>query len=385
MILDVLALAGIIFCGFLLRRSSKFLAHWAGTGIIAIFSVYAVYDGFNALHNNIKIFLAYYGEVALKLAVILGVLYALAGRSGRAFERFRTAFLVLSPLFLILSAFNIWAYETNQLRIVGKGKAAGMLPAPAPANRVIWVIFDELDNRLLFQKRLARLQPAEFDRLREESLYAGRVHTPASETLESIPSMLLGQTVLKTKVDTSKLLIKTSEASPWVNFASLPNVFRRARAAGFNTAVSGWHHPYCRIMGQDLSACAWDSSWMDVYFERHLQALSLLPRAASLAHWQSRVNPFLKDKPHFIPPNEVAHMREDNIAALRLIEEHAREMLHNRALNFVLLHYPIPHPPGIWDPVGQKLTTAKADYIDNLQLADRILGSVRHELESMGD
>jgi hypothetical protein len=61
-------------------------------------------------------------------------------------------------------------------------------------------------------------------------------------------------------------------------------------------------------------------------------------------------------------------------------------MLRNRSLNLVLLHFSIPHPPGIWDTKKETFTTSpRPDYIDNLALADHMLGEARQALEQSGD
>jgi arylsulfatase A-like enzyme len=59
--------------------------------------------------------------------------------------------------------------------------------------------------------------------------------------------------------------------------------------------------------------------------------------------------------------------------------------LRNPNLNLVLLHMPIPHPPGIWNSTEHVLTDGPADYIDNLRLADLTLGQMRRTLEKTGD
>ena len=52
----------------------------------------------------------------------------------------------------------------------------------------------------------------------------------------------------------------------------------------------------------------------------------------------------------------------------------------------VLLHLPLPQPPGIYDPATGRLTPwnftgAEAQYLDNLVLADRVVGELRRGLE----
>ncbi len=386
LIFDIAIAAAVIFGAIRLRHSAKRLARCAGTAVLAFFCLYALYSVSKAAQPAFNVFFTYYGQVAFKALLIVAAVVAFWRFRGRALGWFRAGFLIVSPLFVLMAGQALWSYGTNDLRTVGAGHAAGMLPGAARTNRVVWIIFDELDNRLLFEARPARIHPVEFDRLRGESLYAGRVRTPARETLEAIPSMFLGDTVIHTKLNTSKLLVQTSPDSKWLNFASQPNVFRRARQDGFNTAVSGWNHPYCRILGSDLSDCAWASSgWMDVIAERHLRQLSFFRLAIFLARWEARVNPAVKEPPDLIAPEGITWFRENNIAVYDHVWQNAQRMLADRRLNLVLLHFPVPHPPGIWDITHKRFTTGKSNYFDNLQLADDTLGRVRSILESAGE
>jgi arylsulfatase A-like enzyme len=77
--------------------------------------------------------------------------------------------------------------------------------------------------------------------------------------------------------------------------------------------------------------------------------------------------------------------QETEIASTRFVVENALRMLCNRNLNVVLVHVPIPHPPGIWNPETQSFTLRASTYLDNLQLADKLLGDMRQVLEQTGD
>src|SRR5581483_8531914 len=289
LIFDVFLIAAVVFLGFVLRRTTKVALRWTGTAIVVFFAAYAVYDLQRCLRPSLEPYLSYRSELIIK--AVLGIVFLFAiWRSPRRVLRFaKSAFLVLSPLFLVMVGHTTWMYATDDLAKVGTGKAAGMLPTSGRTNRVIWIIFDELDDRILFKARPARIHPVEFDRLRDQSIYADHVTTPADDTLRAMPGLFLGRSVLDTKLDTSKLLVKEKGNSGWVDFASQPNVFRQARAEGFNTALSGFHHPYCRILGDDLSDCAWMASgWSSITAERHMLEASFPGKSAFLVRWQAR-------------------------------------------------------------------------------------------------
>src|SRR5581483_3526333 len=59
-------------------------------------------------------------------------------------------------------------------------------------------------------------------------------------------------------------------------------------------------------------------------------------------------------------------------------------MVRNPKLNMVYIHLPVPHLPAIWDSRRQALTTGESSYLENLELADAVLGRIRRELEATG-
>jgi arylsulfatase A-like enzyme len=107
-------------------------------------------------------------------------------------------------------------------------------------------------------------------------------------------------------------------------------------------------------------------------------------QALYLAWWQSRVLPFSGFRLS-AAPDELRMNREGAIATLHTVVDGADRMLRNRNLNMVYIHLPIPHPPGIWDSKKKALTTGESGYVDNLELADELLGRFRRDLEGTGD
>src|SRR5262249_35435519 len=44
-------------------------------------------------------------------------------------------------------------------------------------------------------------------------------------------------------------------SAPATNWRDQPTIFKRARELGVNAELVGWHHPYCRILGDSLVRC----------------------------------------------------------------------------------------------------------------------------------
>jgi hypothetical protein len=46
-------------------------------------------------------------------------------------------------------------------------------------------------------------------------------------------------------------------ANDLVSWRNAPNVFSETRSLGYDTALAGWYHPYCRVLNRDLTSCWW--------------------------------------------------------------------------------------------------------------------------------
>lgn len=54
-------------------------------------------------------------------------------------------------------------------------------------------------------------------------------------------------------------------------------------------------------------------------------------------------------------------------------------------MGLVLVHWPVPHTPGIYDREHRELTTAgDSSYVDNIELADRSFAELRAAMERVG-
>lgn len=364
-------------------------------GAIALVPLYQIYRSVNgALYGIVSIKLI----LALHIALAIGILFLFIRSPKRLWAGFGILFMILCPVFFAYAGQAVWLYDVADAHF-GPGKVAGMLPAAASHNRVIWIVFDEMDYRLLFPARPARIKLPHFDALRRISIFGDHVKSPAHNTIAAMPALLLARDVPNDgSVDftTRHLRVRFSGCSQFVSIESQPNVFRSARKLGYNTAVSGWYQPYCRLFGSDLSACATQYGGRNtVGVQKFLRPRSLWEKSAFLAAWQARATVLqakavatrsdLNWRILSIPGRSYMNRRL-HIARLRSELQESDRMLRNTKLNFVLLHFSIPHPPGIWDPKRQTFTTSdQSNYIDNLALSDYVLGKIRETLVQTGD
>jgi hypothetical protein len=278
----------------------------------------------------------------------------------------------------------IWTFARHEPgRFAGHALTSEPLAAPlsarAPdASRVVWIIFDELDQRALFTARHSGLELPEFDRLRGESLIALNAFAPARETRRSIASMLLGRQVSWAMPSGASALPcavegggeETAVADCWAHH---PNLFERVREVGVNAGVSGWYHPYCRLFADVLTACSWAGL---PYWN------SPRVRDSFDQQWHEIVKP-LPLVNHWLRPG--TRIRGAHRDAYERIRAAALEMAPDPDLGLAMLHFPVPHHPDIYDREREALSVIdERSYFDNLALADRALGEVRGAMEAAG-
>jgi len=259
--------------------------------------------------------------------------------------------------------------------------------------RILWMVFDELDFRVAFAERPKGLKLPELDRLASESLFADNAYPPAGETLLSLPALITGKLISEAhREGPDKLIIKYGDDQPAVSWGTQPNIFSRVRAEGFNTALFGWYHPYCRIIGQDLTKCAWDGLMPVAQPVRFLYGENAMPST-----WHSFVHSLFEHvrtaalTVPFVsvilkPGVDVADVSEkDYVLFFNDTLQRTTEAANDPELELILTHWAIPHPPNIYDRQTHQISTSpNHSYLDNLELVDETLGKVRKAMESKG-
>jgi hypothetical protein len=243
-----------------------------------------------------------------------------------------------------------------------------LFPAQEGRPRVLWIIFDETDFRLVYEKRPADTALPEFDRLRQESLLADHAFPPGDSTIISMPALITGRLLSVVAHDDCDLALTAADTGATTDWSAMPSVFSQARELGVNTALVGWYHPYGRLMGGSLNYCSW---YAMPGFE--------LARAATFGGSMQE---------------QIASLT-GHIDVRRLYINICQESL-NDALSLVadptygliLLHLPPPHAPWVYLPAGNQFTWLgvglPAGYFNNLVLADHELGALRRKMEATG-
>lgn len=379
-----LLLASILFlAAFVIRRWNKGVLGPAGRIAFVVLLVIPL--------NSLRLWLGGKGWVGslnqvfrpnhpaglVRLALLAAFLLALLLLFSKPIARAAAALL------LVLSPFALLTFARGAVEMVKYDPApfrdqapAARLPVHAVRGRVVWVIFDEMDQRLAFLDRAPTVELHEFDRFRAHALYAENAYPPASDTAESIPSLVIGSIVETTAPrgpGDLELFLKSPRRR--VRWSTQPTVFSRARARGANTAVVGWYHPYCRQFGDALTDCWWTEYTMTTGSTGSGFWPSLVNQARSIAETSTS------------SPWGPTVSTEMGVWNYEQILERARRLVSDPGLDLIFVHLPVPHPPFIYDRTTRAFTLRASPirgYWDALALADRTLGELRAAMERAG-
>jgi hypothetical protein len=303
--------------------------------------------------------------------VILALGALLLARWHRAITRGAVVAIgILFPFWLFTLAQAAWFLT----KFKDEPPAARLTPAAASAPRVLWLVFDEMDQRLSFDDRPRALVLEELDALRTEAIYASNAYPPAGYTSISMPALITGKLITRVRpIGPAELMITYDGEKEPVAWSKQPNVFSRAHDAGFNTAALGWFHPYCRVIGGSLTTCSW-------------QDVGKVPLWPTMVRQMRRVTR-LSSRAAGTGPSEgdAREERRDRVDRYREMLDRAKRAVSDPAMGLIMVHWPVPHPPAIYDRRTDELEWKRpGSYLDNLVLVDRTLGELRRAMETSG-
>jgi hypothetical protein len=334
-----------------------------------------------------SLFLKFVEQRAPAIGVALAILITVALTFGglRALKPAYLLLVILSPFALISIAQAAYHLAHVDADSMADGPFAARLPAkPASAPRLLWFIFDEWDQDLTFPDRPPRISLPEIDRLRAGALYAANAQPAGPMTDVSMPALTIGRRLTDILPASPGELMITPEGGggkrPW---SAQDNVFREARALGFNTAVVGWAIPYCRVLKSDLTECWWQSG-SNQYNSAGSTIPELLfgqPRSLWENIYRSPFGQSLSTVRHAVTYHEVLAK--------------AKAAVTDTANGLTLLHMPVPHPPYFYSaatgrddlrstPFTAILDQGQQGYIDALALTSRTIGELRTAMEQAG-
>lgn len=242
----------------------------------------------------------------------------------------------------------------------------------AKNQQIIWVLFDELSYRLVFEQPPDGMQFPNFSKLRSESASFSEVEAPGFYTDRIIPSVIAGKKIEEIQSDSNRRLLYLSPTEHrWLLYDQKDTLFGIAEAAGWNSGVAGWYNPYCRIFPSVLGSCLWEpSSVLGLPIEK----VGASSEKSIVANAQILVGTFLTAR-----SPSAAELAAPRIRIYNELMKQAGDLIRDNQIDFVFIHLPVPHPPGFYDRKRHKIC-ACGNYIDNLALADDALGQLQEEI-----
>lgn len=301
--------------------------------------------------------------VTVLLATVL--VYAL-GRRGRlpvlarALGAAGLAFAVLMAWRLVQQDLMPVDVAPGAVRTPVSVAVTGQPPATRAVQRVVWVIFDEMDEGLALEQAGQAPGMPHFSRLRQRALTAVQAWSPARDTVASLPALLTGRRVDGYRyAGPARLALHDPDLGGEFLFKQADTVFARLPGGPARGTLDGFYHPYCAILG-GLGHCR--------------------SRFLALAGEPTDVLTFLA--PKFLHRSFNEHYRVTRDVWPAFIE---RVRTGGDALNFG--HVNVPHLPAAYAFERLKVPLVRDQdgmYRLNMRLADELLGELLQVLETPG-
>ena len=314
-------------------------------------------------------------------AIVLVVLISLGLRFSGLIARWAQAVaLTAIPCIAVTFAGSLF-YLRSQTPLPPEPPLASRL-AGTPPTRVLWILFDEWDQRLSFPDRAQGIQMPSIDHLAANSFTGTRALAPQAgipvyqmATVIAIPSLFYGRRVLTLGTESPLIQHLNFATGQSVVLGEGDSIFARVRAQGWNSAIAGWYLPYCRVFNPELTDCYWE--------EMYEQWLSARPDFAGAAIDETRMlfetRMFSIFGPSIINVRHVAEYQALRAAALRYAAD--------PSLGLAFIHFNIPHVPYFYDPkIGRLGHYGNSDALYNaaLQQVDRTVDEILAALVKAG-
>ena len=309
------------------------------------------------------------GRTFLLVAVVLGLVWLASGTWYRGTVRaLRFALMLLGFCIFWMIPALVMASLAHQPH--DEAAFSKPVPAAAPHARIVWLLFDEMSYDQVFDHRWPGLDLPNLDKLRGQSVTFSNVQPDGFFTEDVIPSLLLGKPIIDVLgTPPGWMVYRTQAKAPWERFDGGQTLFADAQREGWTTGALGSYNPYCRILRDQLDFC-----WMD------LQSLpDHLSRDQST--WGNVVAPLKADWQRTVGRKPAKRATDPTSLETLGAVGAADRLIGDTAIDLCFIHLPVPHPPGNYDRRTGRIG-AGGSYIDNLALADRVLG---HLLDDVGE
>ena len=245
------------------------------------------------------------------------------------------------------------------------------------SRRIVWILLDELSYNLVFDHPPSGQRFPNLQSLRSRSTSLGNIKPVGISTDRIIPSLLAGREIDQIRSTRSRNLLYMNQAQhEWAEYDPNTTLFKLAQTNGWNSGVAGWFNPYCRIFAATLTTCSSEpgigasfpfEAWGSSEKKSVLSNALVIPIAF--------LNSFTSHK-----RGTGSDLIDRDIQDYRSGIAKAGDLIQNGQINFVFVHLPVPHPPGIYNRNTHRLGEG-GNYLDNLTLADDTLGVLLKEID----
>jgi|GEM_PF-624363 len=385
---DIFLLALLLFAVFVPLQRARFYP-FARLALAILLPVYVLYrDQYLvqfAVEDGLLPFLSVLWAVLLLLLYFrFNLWYRRLMRLGDAMGVFLFVFALCSIAQLVWVM--LWRPGPQQLTATWSGPATGAHavaastagPQPRAHAKLVWIVFDELSYDQVFEHRAHDLALPNFDALRGQSTLFTDARPVGLKTVRIIPSLLTGHTVddLRFGFD-NRFRVHYEGVRGWHPVTGRQTVFGDAEQAGWRTAAVGWYNPYCTLYGDALGDC---------YFMNLDRIDGLMSQRDSV--WRNTFSPLQQMVREVKAPARADRdictydVRQRYKTNVDLNREALEELGRDQA-DLVFLHMAVPHSPNIWSRAEDDYTQfCDSSYLDNLALADRMLGAFLQQLEA---
>ncbi len=368
-----LAIVALLFSGLiavLRRRKSWPKIRWA---LLAVLPVYLLLRNLNLIPFNVPLA----AVLALSIAWFIALALLIFRAPVFAVRLYNIGSAVLAG-FAVFGLVVSWQLVRAAMWRPGPQAFSSSIPVQPPARpRIIWILFDELAYKPVFEARDPSLELPNFDRLRSQSTLYTQVDPIGYRTQLVVPGLLLGRIVSSAAYsDNNHYLIGTIDSPHPQNFDVNASLFGMAKEKDVTTSITGWYITYCPVFSGTATECYWSNDDSDVgappslnasfavnlWFPlRVLAEQSLAPSKASadIARWKS----------------------EGHIESVKDISSHALQTLAASQADLIYVHLPVPHPPAFWNRRTGSFASG-GSYLDSLDYSDRLLGRILATLQS---
>ena len=248
-------------------------------------------------------------------------------------------------------------------------------------NKIIWIIFDQLDSKFFSNEILKKNNLKNFQRVISNSDYYNKYTPITEETTKEIPSILSGKNFSKYKyvIKNNKIRLKFSESEDYKLWNTNSTIFKDLKNKNLNLYINGWYHPYCSLFKDFYVKCFHSLyGYFTTLKFRGLFNTFLFQFVSVVPGYEFIIEKFKIDKLKIFT-QEGSEFLEAKINFLNS-SNNFLSTLKNNEMDFYFFHSSVPHEPFIYNSQEQKIInnyyTEKSDYIDNLKLVDAFLGKV---------